>query len=61
MKPRIPSQMQTQGQDDRELQEDYFDSPEFQSKIEGEQEYQGLSWWNYDGFNPVEIKGENFV
>ena len=61
MKPRMPSQMQTQGQDDRALQEDYFDSPEFQSNIEGEQEQQGMSWWNYDGFNPVEMKGANFV
>ena len=61
MKARIPNQMQTQGQDDRALQEDYLDSPEFQSKIEGEQEQQGMSWWNFDGFNPVEMKGTNFV
>ena len=62
MKPRMPSQMQTQGQqDDRELQEDYFDSPEFLEKIEGEKEHQGMSWWNFDGFNPVEMKGESFV
>ena len=55
MKPRMPSQMQTQSQDDHVLQEDYLDSPEFQSQIEGEEECQGLSWWNFDGFNLVEV------